>query len=780
MNWLPFNYYTIPSFAAFIISLVLACVFYFNRIWNVNRSGEKYILRFMMLVALSSFMVFWVENLLRSGGGHFCIADKLVARQLAELTCNLIRIHWIVCLLGLICISQLIVKLAHFSDRWGKKLSIGYIAIAVLAPLFWTPYFFIPNPVPTISPPSFYYASPFLPEYSWGAKILLVISLLVVIAVFYLLIYWVRHIRLKSSYTPFEARLILSGFSSLIVFYLLDAGLMGFTDFNLSAFSSLGVIICSMILAYVLHAQRKRYVDAFFSEIANLRVTEAQMSEIFERSPIGLEIYDAAGNFIQANPASRKIFGNTYFTCQLNIFKLPVFPPDVRKQMRHYKYVNFRHELDLDQLEILIGQPLEPGGRITLDTRIAPLIWGSETEKQLGYLIQNQDVTEQATLEKQLRQAQKMEAIGQLAGGIAHDFNNLLQVILGYSELLKLDYPANPDATQMLTEIGEAGTRAKHLVEQLLTFSRKSAGPDKLEVVNVNTLLDEFQKMLSRVVGEQILLTYDPDNQIPEILIDPTQLEQVVMNLCVNARDAMPNGGALLLKTRLVELSSQDLSEFPDTKPGKYVKIIVEDSGEGMSVKTRERIFEPFFTTKPLGKGTGLGLATVYGIIQNHHGFVQVESEIDRGTIFEIFFPVNTMSTQVGEKESIPEEYAEFRGQGQWILLAEDESAVAKLGSRILEDAGFRVKVAANGAEAIDLFKKAPEKWQLVILDVVMPFVNGKQAAEQIRSTGSDIPIVFCSGYSNELLEHGDESGFIGKPFRREELLSKINSVLSS
>ncbi|MDI7259689.1 MAG: PAS domain S-box protein [Thermodesulfobacteriota bacterium] len=382
-------------------------------------------------------------------------------------------------------------------------------------------------------------------------------------------------------------------------------------------------------------------------------------------------------------------------------------------------------------------------------------------------------------IEEQLRQSQKMEAVGQLAGGIAHDFNNLLTVIKGYCQLSILDIKENDPLKGNIEEIQKASERAADLTRQLLAFSRRQILD--LKVVSLNTIIQDLDKMLHRILGEDIELVYVLGENLGKVKTDPGQIEQVIMNLAVNARDAMPSGGKLTIETLNMELSEAYAQTHMVVTPGHYVMLSVSDSGAGMTPEVRERIFEPFFTTKEKGKGTGLGLSTVYGIVKQSSGNIWVYSELGKGTTFKIYLP----RVDAPLEEWISEEDAQGIPSGtETILVVEDEEEVWKMTCLILNKQGYRVLEAHDGSEALSLFKERNETIDLVLTDVVMPGMSGRQLADQLKTISQGTKVLYMSGYTdNALAHHGIlEEGihYIQKPFAVEKLARKVRQVLAS
>ncbi|HSM81550.1 MAG TPA: response regulator, partial [Nodosilinea sp.] len=393
-------------------------------------------------------------------------------------------------------------------------------------------------------------------------------------------------------------------------------------------------------------------------------------------------------------------------------------------------------------------------------------------------LVQARNVTEQRRLEEQFRQAQKMEAIGRLAGGIAHDFNNLVTVIKGYSEILQGRIGAGDPASELLGEIHKAGERAGMLTRQLLAFSRQQVLEP--QVLNLNAVVGETETMLRRLIGEDVVLVTRLSPRLGRVKTDPGQIEQVLMNLAVNARDAMPQGGTLTLETEVVQLDELFCRRTAGLTPGDYVRLTVSDSGCGMDAATQAKMFEPFFTTKAVGKGTGLGLATVHGIVTQSGGHVAVESAVGQGTTFTVYLPLVADGVQRESGEGVR---SHPLSQGhETVLVVEDEAAVRALETHILQRCGYRVLEAANGQEALDLAQQEPGPIHLLVSDVVMPHLGGRELAEQIACTRPDCKVLFLSGYTDDvIIHHGVETAafaFLQKPFTPSTLAQKVRQVL--
>ena len=384
---------------------------------------------------------------------------------------------------------------------------------------------------------------------------------------------------------------------------------------------------------------------------------------------------------------------------------------------------------------------------------------------------------EKAKLEQQLKQNQRLESIGRLAGGVAHDLNNMLTPILGFGELLQKDFTGDEEQGEQLEEIVKAGRRARDLVGQLLVFGRKQA----LEFTNVdlNAVLKNFEKLLRSTIREDINIQLIPIESLPLIRGDIGRLEQVVMNLAVNAQDAMPDGGELTIETSVVNLDDSFSAQHDSVIPGPYVMLAVSDTGSGMDAEIREHIFEPFFTTKAKGKGTGLGLSTTYGIVKQHGGNIWVYSEPGKGTTFKIYLPVSG-ETQI-EQKTAEKTYTAIHGS-ETILLVEDDEIVRKLALTVLKQSGYTILVAENGAEALLTLKSHDGPVHLLLTDVVMPGMNGRELFNMIIEKYPNLRVLYMSGYTDSVIAHHGvpERGvaFIQKPFAINDLAAKIREVL--
>jgi PAS domain S-box-containing protein len=390
------------------------------------------------------------------------------------------------------------------------------------------------------------------------------------------------------------------------------------------------------------------------------------------------------------------------------------------------------------------------------------------------------DVTDRKQLEEQFRQAQKMEAVGRLAGGIAHDFNNLLMVIQGYADLLADRLPAGESLHRNAEQIQTAAQRAAALTQQLLAFSRKQILAPK--VLNVHSVVADMEKMLQRLIGEDIELETSSKADLWLVKADRSQIEQVVMNLAVNARDAMPKGGRLMIETANVEFDASVSHSPAVVAPGKYVMLAVTDNGCGMDAKTQAHIFEPFFTTKEKGKGTGLGLATVYGVVKQSGGYVWVYSEPGHGTTFKVYLPRIEDEVASAGRERGSQANALPRGS-EVVLLVEDEAGVRELAREYLEMSGYTVFVAPDGHTALEMAAKHDGTIHLLMTDMVMPGIGGRELAERVQAARPDIKVLYMSGYTDSAVVHqgvlGTDAPLLQKPFTLATLTVKLREILA-
>jgi len=521
----------------------------------------------------------------------------------------------------------------------------------------------------------------------------------------------------------------------------------------------------------------KQFAVALVRDITQRKAAERAVIEnhsllkaVVEGTSGAVFVKDIEGRYVMINSACARLFGLTVEEV-LGRGDHDLFPQDVADEMvEHDEQV-----LRSGTAHTIEEAPTMRGiTRTYLTTRG---VYRDAQDQVIGLVGFSRDISDLKRLEQQLRQSQKMEAVGQLAGGVAHDFNNLLTAIIGFGEMAFNSLAPDDPNRELITEIRRAGQRAANLTRQLLAFSRKQVL--RPEVVSLNTLLVDVMKLLQRLIGEDIELSLSPDEALGLAKIDPGQFEQAVINLAVNARDAMPHGGTLTIETSNVELDAAYASLHEDLAPGRYVMVAVSDSGVGMDEATRTHIFEPFFTTKPTGEGTGLGLAMVYGFVKQSGGHVEAYSEPGRGTTFKIFLP-RVFDAVV----TAPADDAAAMPQGhETVLLVEDEEAVRTLAGRVLQAAGYTVLSARNGPEAIRLADEHPETIQLLATDLVMPRMSGLEVASQLTQTRPGIRILLMSGYPNEAaMRHGVPPGasLLQKPFNAVALARAVRQVLDA
>jgi two-component system cell cycle sensor histidine kinase/response regulator CckA len=501
-----------------------------------------------------------------------------------------------------------------------------------------------------------------------------------------------------------------------------------------------------------------------------LRNTSDTLSALIQASPLAIFAFDPAGKLTSWNAAAERMFG--WKAPEVLGHTLPAIAPDQLREFRehHLAVLAGKSFIDLE-----VRWQRRDGALLMLSLALAPLYGGLSEVR--GVIALAADLTERKKLESQLRQSQKMEAVGQLAGGVAHDFNNLLTAIMGYTSLLLKVVPRQDPKHEDLLEIDRAAGRATELTQQLLAFSRRQML--KPTLLDLNAVLSDTMRLLGRLLGEHIELAILPDTGLGVVRADRGQIEQVIINLAVNARDAMQGGGRLVLETRNVTLDRTYASQHPGATEGEFVMLAVTDTGTGMDAATQARIFEPFFTTKERGKGTGLGLSTVYGIIKQSGGTIYVYSEPDRGTTFKIYLP-RVMARGPIEMPA-PVKPANVRGT-ETVLVVEDEEGVRSLTCRVLHTYGYTVLEAENGGEALLIAEQHPAPVHLLLTDVVLPRMSGLKLAERLVRTQPDLRILYMSGYTDgSIVNHLDPgTAFIQKPFTPDALAQKLREVLDS
>jgi PAS domain S-box-containing protein len=504
-----------------------------------------------------------------------------------------------------------------------------------------------------------------------------------------------------------------------------------------------------------------------------LRVSEGKYRSLVENLEQNILLKDADHKYLAANrrfceglgiPEDR-IIGKTDFD----------FYPS---ELAHKYYADDQKVLETGQRLELEEQNLANDVARTVRVIKTPVKDGSG--QVTGVLIIFWDVTQQRELEAQLRQAQKMEAVGLLAGGVAHDFNNLLTAILGNLSYVQVELPPEHSAQKLLKAAEKASRRAANLTSQLLGFSRRTLL--RPESVNLNETIDEVVGILRRTIDPRVSLVLEKQPDLWCVQADSGQMNQILMNLCLNARDAMPRGGRLNLESCNVVLTEEQAQGQLDARPGQFVRLTVRDNGHGIPPEIRTRIFEPFFTTKKPGEGTGLGLSMVFGIVQQHQGWVECTSEVNRGTCFTLYLPRSEVTTEkeAGLAEASGPNELNFERTGT-ILLADDEQALRDLARLILETQGYQVLLAADGQEAVEIYEREGHSIDLVLLDLTMPRLAGQDAFHQMLKINPMVPVLFTSGFSKQHLSQSDHErilGFIGKPFLPEDLTRGVRAAL--
>jgi two-component system, cell cycle sensor histidine kinase and response regulator CckA len=510
--------------------------------------------------------------------------------------------------------------------------------------------------------------------------------------------------------------------------------------------------------------ERKRAAEA-------LERSESSFRSVVEDAPYGICRATIAGDLILVNPAFQKMLG---YDSREELLRANLGAHIYRHAAEHQKFTQTVIEEESFK-DVELEWKRKDGAPITVRCSGWPV---KDESGAVTYLeVFAEDVTDRRVLERQLRMAQKMEAVGRLSGGIAHDFNNLLGVIIGYSQVLKRSLGSANPLFEHAEEIEKASQRAVSLTRQLLAFSRQQV----LEpvILNLNTLVTDMEKMLPRLIGEDVALELNLDPELAQVKADPGQIEQVIMNLAVNARDAMPDGGRLTIQTANVDLDLAYTRQHPGSRVGPHVMLAVRDTGTGIDPEIQSQIFEPFFTTKERDKGTGLGLATVYGVVKQSGGYIAVDSEKGKGARFSVYLPRVAQGVSTTETKTAP--LASIRGS-ETILLVEDAEPLRKLANMFLRESGYNVLTASDGAEALEVARKHFGPIDLLLTDVVMPGINGRVLAERLAPLQPRMKVLYMSGYTDAFIAgHGVlEAGthLLHKPFTQEVLARKVREVL--
>jgi PAS domain S-box-containing protein len=504
---------------------------------------------------------------------------------------------------------------------------------------------------------------------------------------------------------------------------------------------------------------------------AELQKSEAHFRSLIRDAPYGIYRVTLDGQFLDVNPALVTMLG---YDSEEELMRRNMEKDIYRDpQSRRGLIVEHAHTDDFRAVETEWRR--KDGKIITVKMTGHPVF---QKNHALAYFeVFAEDITERRTLERQLLQSQKMEAIGRLAGGIAHDFNNLLSVILGHSDILEQQVGTNHRLRKSVEATRNAAERAAALTMQLLAFSRKQV--IEPTVVDLNESVVEIQKMLHRIIGEDIELTIRLQPGLGYVKADSGQLGQVLMNLAVNSRDAMPSGGKLAIETANVDLDDTYVRQHLGARAGPFVMLAVSDTGVGMDSETLSHVFEPFFTTKESGKGTGLGLSMVYGIVKQNNGYVTAYSEPGRGTTFKIYFPrtVESLPVPHGVEKEIP-------GGSETILVVEDELALRELTCVLLEEAGYTVLESTGVEDAIATGKDSQRKIDLLLTDIVMPRLDGRELASQLVALRPNLRVLYMSGYTDDVMVHRgllkQETVLVQKPFTKAKLLRKVRETLDS
>jgi PAS domain S-box-containing protein len=538
---------------------------------------------------------------------------------------------------------------------------------------------------------------------------------------------------------------------------------------DVEVFSGPIVLNGKQLLYSIVHdiTERKQAIEA-------LRSSEEKYRTVLEANPDPVVVYDIEGKVVYYNPAFTRVFG--WSVGERLGKKMDVFVP----------------EESLPETQTMINRVLAGESfsgiethRYTKEGKLIPVSISGAVLRDMdgnpvGSVINLRDISEQKNLEGQLQQAQKMEAVGTLAGGIAHDFNNLLQAIQGYTELLLMRKQEGESDWRELQEVIRASKRGAELTQQLLTFSRKVES--KRRPLDLNQEVGEVRELLERTIPKMIDVELNLADNLKMVNADPAQLKQVLMNLAVNAKDAMPEGGKLLIETQSVTLDQEFCRRYAEVKPGDYVLFSISDTGHGMGKETLEHIFDPFYTTKEVGKGTGLGLAIVYGIIKNHEGYITCYSRPEVGTTFRIYLPTIEPENMPVDVLIAPEPEGLARGGNETILLVDDEEFIRELGVDVLGRAGYTVLTASNGENALELYQQERARIDLVILDLIMPGMGGSKCLEELLKMDPDTRVLIASGYSPDgptkgALDTGAK-GFVSKPYDTSQLLQLVRKIL--
>lgn len=556
-----------------------------------------------------------------------------------------------------------------------------------------------------------------------------------------------------------------------------------------------GVLGLSFVDQRVVFNDQQMAVLAQFGELASLALENARLSEesqrelaereraeerlrklsvAVEQNPASIVITDISGTIEYVNPHFTELTGYTFDEV---VGQNPSFLKTGETSCEEYKQL-WETILSGSEWRGEFHNRKKNGDLYWEQALIAPIRDNSYAITH--FIAIKEDITERKQMEGQLRHAQKMDAIGQLAGGIAHDFNNILTAIIGYASIMELKLPDDSPMKKYAGQIASTAERGATLTQGLLAFSRKQTSNPV--AADLNEIINRVHQLLLRLINEDNHLEINLDPQALPVLVDSGQVEQVLVNLSTNARDALPHGGSIVIKTEPVSIDTDFILARGFGTPGRYALLTFTDSGAGMEAEVAKHIFEPFYTTKELGKGSGLGLSIVYGIIKEHNGYIVCYSTVGLGTIFQIYLPILD-SAPAGTEEKVPEQVGAVRG-GDYILLADDNETTRVLGREILEEFGYSVIDAVDGADALEKFREQSGRISLVILGVIMPKMNGREVYDAIRGIAPDMRVLFCNGYAKDVIvSQGrleEEMNYLPKPFTPKELLMKISEVLDN
>ena len=568
-----------------------------------------------------------------------------------------------------------------------------------------------------------------------------------------------------------------SGAPQLTVSYHSQEWRAAISDARLETIMEMSLFLATIAAAMAAIGVLKATLAHQLATEQQVRKSEQRWRHIIEQMPLAFIERNTDAEIIGWNPAATRIFGWSEAEV-LGCNGLDFFvAPDAREHVAAIWKSLLQEDTDRQSVN----------ENLTKDGRVITCEWFSSTVvdeqgKVRGVITLGQDVSQRLQLDQQVQQSQKLQSVGLLAAGIAHDFNNILTIILGHTDLLlsRDDLPA--EAVADIDSVATAADRAADLTRQLLSFSRKRAMFSR--PVDLNAVVESSVTLLARTLGADIALHCELAPSLPAVEADPSMLDQVITNLAVNARDAMPHGGALALSTRLVEIGAADVAQQPDARPGPAVCLRISDSGSGISPEQLQRIFEPFFTTKEQGKGTGLGLAAVHGIVKQHRGWIEVASELGKGTMFEIFLPASALPAPVPERRAAPSQRILLPPTDRvTVLLVEDEPTVRKIARTTLERGGFAVIEAPDGPSAEKLFNLYGERIALLCTDMVMPNgLGGRELAMRCLTKKPKLRVVFASGYSVETAapDFRDSATqlFLQKPYLPADLIATVRRCL--